>query len=83
MTAALVLLWLAALGAALFFGSRWHLRARARDSEEAIQRRFAEAKREIETARACGMYDMFIVNDDLQTAVTSACDAVRARMAVQ
>ncbi len=31
MTAALVLLWLAALGAALFFGSRWHLRARARD----------------------------------------------------
>lgn len=31
MTAALVLLWLVALGVALFFGYRWHLRARARD----------------------------------------------------
>ncbi|HWB20367.1 MAG TPA: guanylate kinase [Phycisphaerales bacterium] len=59
------------------------LRARARDTEEAIQRRFAEAKREIETARSCGLYDLFIVNDDLQTAVADACAAVQARMNAQ
>jgi guanylate kinase len=51
------------------------LRDRGRDSEEAIQRRFEEAKKEIETARRSGAYT-FIVNDDLNKAVDRACDLV-------
>ncbi len=55
------------------------LRARGRDSEEAIQRRFQEAKREIDTARNSGQYDAFIVNDDLKAAIEQACDLVEKR----
>lgn len=55
------------------------LRARARDSDEAIQRRFREAKREIETARSSGKYDHFIVNDDLRTAIDTACELISRR----
>jgi guanylate kinase len=49
------------------------LRGRARDDEAAIQRRFAEAKREIDVARRSDAYDAFIVNDDLETAMREAC----------
>jgi guanylate kinase len=59
------------------------LRARKRDPEEAILRRFAEARREIEAARR-GMptggrpiYDAFMVNDDLKRAISEAVAAVR------
>lgn len=52
------------------------LRARKRESEETIQRRFAEAKREIETARAGDAYDAFITNDDLDRAITEALETV-------
>jgi guanylate kinase len=55
------------------------LRRRGRDAEEAIQRRFAEAKREIETARRSGAYDAFIVNDDLERAIQEACELVERR----
>jgi guanylate kinase len=55
------------------------LRRRGRDSEQAIQRRFAEAKREIDSARSSGAYHAFIVNDDLVKAVDEACDLVRRR----
>ena len=56
------------------------LRGRKRESEEIIQRRFAEAKREIAEARASGAYDRFIVNDELDRAMAEAIDAVtRAR----
>lgn len=55
------------------------LRGRGRDSEEAMQRRFDEAKREIETARASGQYDAFIVNDDLKHAIDQACQLVEKR----
>ncbi|MCI0365299.1 MAG: guanylate kinase [Phycisphaerales bacterium] len=55
------------------------LRRRGRDNEEAIQRRYAAAKAEIETARRSGAYDHFIVNDDLDKAVKHACDLVRQR----
>ena len=55
------------------------LRARGRDSDEAIQRRFAAAKREIETARTSGAYDDFIVNDVLEQAIGKACELVQQR----
>lgn len=55
------------------------LRRRGRDSEEAMQRRFAAAKAEIATARSSGAYDHFIVNDDLAEAVRQACDLVQQR----
>jgi guanylate kinase len=56
------------------------LRDRKRDSDEAIGRRFEEAQREIQTARAAGAYEAFIVNDDLERAVREACALVRARL---
>lgn len=54
------------------------LRARRREDEATIQRRFAEAKREIEAARESGVYRTFIVNDDLERATAEALSAVRA-----
>jgi len=57
------------------------LRARKREPEEAIRRRFAEARREIADARASEVYDHFIVNDDLPAAITQAVEAVRAERA--
>jgi len=58
------------------------LRARKREPEEAIRRRFAEARREIAEARSSGAYDLFIVNEDLDEAIARAVDAVeRARRA--
>lgn len=56
------------------------LRARKRDTEEAIARRFAEAKREIAEAKACGVYDAFVVNDELERAIEEAVGVVRGRM---
>lgn len=55
------------------------LRDRRRESEQAIQKRFAEAKREIATAREGGFYDLFITNDDLDRAISQAVNAVRER----
>lgn len=55
------------------------LRDRRRESEAAIQKRFAEAKREIATAREGGIYDLFITNDDLPRAIAEAVGAVAAR----
>lgn len=51
------------------------LRERKRESEEQIQRRFANAKREIEAGRASGVYDVFLVNESIERAIE---DAVRA-----
>ena len=56
------------------------LRARKRDSEEVIQKRFARAREEMAEARRCGVYERFIVNDELERAKKEAIDAVRARM---
>jgi guanylate kinase len=55
------------------------LRRRGRDSEEAIQRRYSEAQKEITTARASGAYDEFLVNDELQAVVKRAVDLVQTR----
>ncbi|MFM7134597.1 MAG: guanylate kinase [Planctomycetota bacterium] len=55
------------------------LRARGREDEQAIERRYAEAKTEIDFARSSGVYDAFVVNDDLELAIDQICDLVRSR----
>jgi len=57
------------------------LHGRGRDSEQAIRRRFEEAKREINLAEASGAYDAFVVNDDLKTAQESASRLIENRHA--
>jgi guanylate kinase len=59
------------------------LRARRREDESVIQRRFAEARREIELARSSGAYDAFIVNQSLEAAIAEATALVRQARAVQ
>ncbi|MFK7883966.1 MAG: guanylate kinase [Phycisphaerales bacterium] len=53
------------------------LRSRKREDESLIEKRFAEARREIDEANKCGAYDSFIVNDDLEHAIGDAVRAVR------
>ncbi len=55
------------------------LRARGREEEAAIERRFLEAKKEIDFARSSGVYDAFVVNDDLEVAIDQLTDLVRVR----
>jgi guanylate kinase len=57
------------------------LRSRRREDEEAIQRRFAQARREIAAARASGVYDHFIVNTDLERSISEAVALVTAERA--
>lgn len=57
------------------------LRRRRREPEGVIQRRFAEAKREIAQARAGQAYDRFLVNDDLSAAIRQAIELVEAERA--
>lgn len=57
------------------------LRARKRDTEEAIARRFAEAKREIAEAKASGVYDAFVINDELDRTIEEAVGIVRGKLA--
>lgn len=53
------------------------LRGRGTDSEEVIQLRLANAKKEVEFAKTKGKYEHVIVNDDLQ----KAADELRAILA--
>ncbi|MEM7754323.1 MAG: guanylate kinase [Planctomycetota bacterium] len=55
------------------------LRDRKREGEDVIQRRFAEAQREMALARESGVYDVFIINDELDRAIEEARDAVKRR----
>lgn len=55
------------------------LHRRKREDEATIQRRFAQAQREIAQARSCGAYDAFLVNRVLDDAIAEAVDLVRAR----
>ncbi len=55
------------------------LRSRKREDEAQIQKRFAAAKREIEAARAAGIYNLFIVNVEVGGAIAQAVAAVHAR----
>lgn len=57
------------------------LRDRRREGEDAIQRRFASAQREIAFARTSGVYDLFVTNDDLHRAIGEVVDAVARRRA--
>ncbi len=57
------------------------LRSRKREDEAQIQRRFAAAKREIEAARGAGIYDLFITNIEVGSAIAEAASAVHARRA--
>ena len=47
----------------------------------ATERRFAEAKREIAAAKEPGLYDAFVVNDDLERAVAETLELAKARSA--
>ena len=55
------------------------LRDRGRDDEPSIQRRLAEARKEIEVGVHSGVYDAQIINDDLDLAVEETCRLARAR----
>lgn len=57
------------------------LRSRKREPEEAIQKRFAAAKREIQDARASGVYNVFITNRVLDEAIAEAVEAVKKERA--
>jgi guanylate kinase len=52
------------------------LRNRRREDAATIERRFAEAKKEIEHARTCGVYNSFLVNQDLEATIREAIDLV-------
>jgi guanylate kinase len=53
------------------------LRARKREDEALIEKRFAEARREIDEANRCDAYDVFIVNDNLDRAIEDAVASVQ------
>lgn len=53
------------------------LRARKREDAALIDKRFAEARREIDEANRCSAYDAFIINDNLDRAIDEAVRAVR------
>ncbi len=55
------------------------LRARKREGEDAIQRRFAEARREMRVARDSGVYDHFVVNSDVARAIQEAISLIDTR----
>ncbi len=55
------------------------LHDRRREDEASIQRRFKQAKEEIDFANESDVYDVRIVNDDLQAAIDELCRAVRDR----
>lgn len=57
------------------------LQGRKREDEALIQKRFAEARREMAQAKTCGAYDRFITNDDLDRAIREAVDTVTAERA--
>ncbi|MCP4835768.1 MAG: guanylate kinase [Phycisphaera sp.] len=57
------------------------LRGRGREDEATIDRRFAEARSEIATADSCGAYDAFVVNDDLERALSELVAIVGDRLA--
>lgn len=55
------------------------LRDRKREDESVIQRRFAEARREIEMARSSCAYDLYITNEHVEQAIEQAVSAVQER----
>ena len=45
------------------------MRQRGREDESAIQRRFRESTVEMQRARDNGIYNAFVINDDLSAAI--------------
>lgn len=56
------------------------LRARGREDETAIMRRFAESTREIARATSGRTYDAFVTNDSLSAATEAVCQLIAARI---
>lgn len=57
------------------------LRARKREDEQTIQKRFQRAKAEMELAHALGIYDLTVVNCDLERAIDEAMAFIRTQLA--
>jgi len=57
------------------------LKARGRDDPSSIDRRFAEAKREMQAARESGAYDAIIINDELEETIETACRLINEHRA--
>jgi len=53
------------------------LKNRKRESEELIAKRFAEAKHEIAEAKSSGVYDQYLINENLDEAIVEAIEKVR------
>ena len=58
---------------------RRRLEARGRDDADAIERRFSEAQREIELATTRRIYDAFVINESLESAVEETSRLVDAQ----
>ncbi|MFG0328954.1 MAG: guanylate kinase [Phycisphaerales bacterium] len=56
------------------------LRTRARDSEEDMQRRLGEARKEISVARDSGAYDRLIINETLEQAIAETTSEIEAEL---
>ena len=56
------------------------LRARGREDEASIMRRFSESTREIARAKSGTTYDAFVTNDSLKAATESVCGLIAARI---
>ena len=57
------------------------LRGRKRDDAASIEKRFAAAREEIASARACGVYDVFLVNTNLDESIARAVELVKSERA--
>ena len=57
------------------------LRGRKREDAAAIEKRFAAARHEIGVARSCGVYDVFLVNTNLDESIARAVELVRSERA--
>lgn len=57
------------------------LQSRKREDEAAIQRRFSKAQAEIADARASGVYDHFITNDNIDASISAAVTLVKEERA--
>lgn len=57
------------------------LRARAREDEAIILKRFDKAKLEISMAKKSNVYDLFVVNDVLEDAIKKIVETVKAEQA--
>jgi len=56
------------------------LSRRGTESGDVVARRFAEAERELETARRSGAYDVEVVNDTVQRAVSEIESVIRLQL---